>query len=107
MQLRKEAQLKPSMSAAWGRMAFALLLCLLAAQTGYASNKGSGKADGPHAKLSRELRNFKGTDPVNVIVQFRGRPTAAHYKFLATNGGKLKNNKALRHMNSVALRLSP
>ena len=107
MQLRNEAQQKPSMSAAWGRMALFVMLCLLAAQTGYASNKGNGKANGPHAKLSRELRNFKGNDPVNVIVQFRGKPTAAHYKFLATNGGKFKSNKALRHLNSVALRLSP
>ena len=107
MQLRNEAQLKPSMSAAWGRMAFVLLLCFLAAPTGYASNKGSGQANGPHAKLSKELRDITGNDAVDVIVQFRNKPTAAHYNFLAANGGKFKNKKALRHVNSVALRLSP
>ena len=109
MQLRKEARQKTSMSAAWGRMILLLVLCLLAAQTGFAGNQGSGrnKATGPHAKLSRELRSVKGNDLVDVIVQFRVKPGAAHYNFLAANGAKFKNKKALRHLNSVALRLSP
>src|SRR5215475_1882723 len=105
MQLRNEAKQKTSMSAAWGRMISALLLCLLAAPIGFASIKGSGQAQGPHPKLSRELRNIKGNDLVDVIVQFRSKPAAAHYKFLAGNGGKFKT-KALHHLNSVALSIS-
>jgi serine protease AprX len=84
-------------------MALVLLLCLLAVQTGFAGNTGNG----PHAKLSKELRGLNGNDPVDVIVQFRVKPTAAHYDFLAANGVKFKNKKALRYLNSVALRLSP
>src|SRR5215468_6262630 len=103
MQLQNEAKQKLTMSAAWGRMALVLLLCLLAVQTGFADNTGSG----PHAKLSKELRGLNGNDPVDVIVQFRVKPTAAHYGFLAANGVKFKNKKALRYVNSVALRLSP
>ena len=103
-QLRNEAKPKQSMSAAWGRKLLLLLISLLAVQTAVADN---GKGNAPHAKLSKELRNFKGNSPVDVIVQFRSKPTAAHYNFLATNGGKFKNKKALRHVNSVALRLSP
>jgi serine protease AprX len=109
MQLRNEATQKTSMSAAWGRKISVLVLCLFAAQTGFAGNQGSdkNKANGPHAKLSGELRGLNGNDPVDVIVQFRVKPTAAHYGFLAANGVKFKNKKALRYLNSVALRLSP
>src|SRR5438067_5810890 len=104
MQLRNEAKPKQSMSAAWGRKLLLLLISLLVVQTAVADN---GKGNAPHAKLSKELRNFKGNSPVDVIVQFRIKPTAAHYNFLAANGGKFKSKKALRHLNSVALRLSP
>src|SRR5215469_17733707 len=104
MQLQIEAKPKQSMSAAWGRKLLLLLISLLAVQTVVADN---GKGNAPHAKLSKELQNFKGNGPVDVIVQFRGKPTAAHYNFLAASGGKFRNKNALRYVNSVALRLSP
>jgi serine protease AprX len=106
MQLQNEAKQKKSMSAAWGRMISVLVLCLLAAQAGFAADQGSGDTSGQQ-KLSKELRSLQGNNPVDVIVQFRVKPAAAHYGFLAANGGKFKNKKALHHVNSVALRLSP
>ena len=106
MWLLSEAKPKESMSAAWGRKLLLLLVSLIAVQTAVADH-GRGNGNAPHAKLSKELQNFKGNTPVDVIVQFRVKPTAAHYNFLAANGGKFRNKKALHHVNSVALRLSP
>lgn len=105
MQLLNEAKPKASMSAAWGRKLLLLLVTLIAVQPAIAKNNGNG--NGPHAKLSKELQNFNGNSPVDVIVQFRVKPTVAHYNFLAANGGKFRSKKALQHLNSVALRLSP
>lgn len=105
MQLLSEAKPKESMSAAWGRKLLLLLVTLIAVQPAIAKNNGNG--NGPHAKLSKELQNFNGNSPVDVIVQFRAKPTAAHYNFLAATGGKFRNKNALRHVNSIALRLSP
>src|SRR5205814_7069205 len=98
MKLQNEAKRKLSMSAAWGRMTLVLVFSLLGVQTGFAG----GKVNAPHAKLSQELRSLKSNGPVDVIVQFRVKPTGAHYGFLAANGVKFKNKKALRHLNSVA-----
>ncbi|HEX7959182.1 MAG TPA: S8 family serine peptidase, partial [Terriglobales bacterium] len=105
MQLLSEATPKESMSAAWGRKLLLLVITLIAVQPAIAQNKGNRNA--PHAKLSKELQNVHGNSPVNAIVQFRVKPTAAQYNFLAANGAKFKSKKPLQHLNSVALRISP
>src|SRR5690242_7397402 len=109
MQLLSEAtKPKESMSAAWGRKLLLLLVSLLAVQTAVADHgKVNSNGNAPHAKLSKELQNFKGSNAVDVIVQLRVKPATANYNFLAASGGKFRNKKALRHVNSLALRLSP
>lgn len=107
MQLRNEAKPKESMSAAWGRKLLLLLVSLLAVQTAVAEHGKDNGKNAPHGKLSKELQNFQGNSPVDVIVQFKDKPDSGRYKFLAANGGTFKSKRAVKHVKSVAVRLSP
>lgn len=70
----------------WGRKIFLLgALLILAAGVAFA---GRGK-------LSKDLDRIQASDQVNIIVQFKTPPTAAHHKAVLKHGGKLRRELKL------------
>src|SRR3954470_10710011 len=82
---------KERRSAMWGRWIF--LLCALLMFT-------AGLAFAGRAKLSKDLDRIKASDQVNVIVQFKKTPTAAHHKAVLKRGGKLR--REMKRIRSAA-----
>jgi serine protease AprX len=80
-------------SAMWGRSILVACVLLVSASLACA---------GPH-KMSKDLEGKKGSDQVDVIVQFSHMPTAANHRKVLKRGGKLK--KELRLFKSGAYRV--
>lgn len=94
-------------SATWGRGIATLSVFLLGASLACASPAKSvslATADQVHrSKLSPDLASKKGSEQVDVIVQFNQKPTAALHRKVLSRGGSMK--KELRLIRSGAYRV--
>ena len=78
---------------AWGRTSLTVCAVILTASLASAGSP----------KMAKDLEGKKGSEPVDVIVQFTQSPTARHHQKVLSKGGTLKNALGLVNGGSYSV----